>query len=1200
MPTPSRASSHDEGGGTPRTRRSSIAASWVRDLVWQGEGVTVKVDQLEAGHPLAWWLRPNARRANGGRWSVVVDERDAPEAPAEEGGWKSLMRLIDQIRLTLERWLPQAELGPGEVQWPGGGLEVAGATWKDSTLQLERLKFGAIEADATVSWSGPEPRATVQAAGLDDPWQVGGVVTPTEVEARFQWHQQPGEFAATFGERGWLPVKAEFTASAWRLPGETLRLGENYAEVSGNAAGTWEDGEGWVRLQANGVPRVGTEVPPLRVQLDAVGNLQQVTVRALEIFAPGIEAALEEPVTIDPRSQWAVNEATFRLKADLAELPGEGPAGRVEGHVRVEPVPESWPRLRGELQVRDVAMAEWSGIGGDVAAVLEWPRLTVETTQWRDDAGTELAAEGVVDFTTRQIERAEWTARLAPASVERWLPEGIAFGSVTAAGSLTGPWASPEHAGRVEATELVVQRSHPLHVAAEWTGQGIGAQVRAVVSTAAASATLVAEVNRLGADVSEFRLLQGEHELARLMQPASVRWSPRWQVAGLRLAGPVIELAAEVDDVAEGRLAVEAPRVSLLWLGDWWQDQPPVRVVHDLRVKGDLVRDVLVFTASGEIETTVANDERVVVGFALAGERDGLRVERVTASIGPESVITLHGRLPVTLHPRGPERVRVDAGGTLELAGQIAPSEEFWSAVETATGVHVDAPRMALDLTGRWSQPRGSARIAAGRIAFTGERWRGVWPEITALQATFQGTGQALELEEFQALVEGQQVRARGRLPLTPDEWAQLRAAPLDYLRLHGAAEIEVPDADLAALARLVPAYLAPAGRLQSRLQFGPDGRIEGELRLQGALSRPLGPLGVLQDVQADLVFSGREMQVRRVEARMGGQPVRLSGTAALSEQGPPRLNLTLQGQNLPLVRDTGLLLRADLDLTLTTNDRGDGRAAGTVRLRDSLFLAELQDFVPRGGGGGGNRAASRPPYFSVAVEPLNRWRLDVLVVGREFLRLRTPVLEGTASARFQLSGTLGEPRAIGEATVEQGRVKLPFATFIIQEGDVRLTQADPFQPQINLTGTSRRLGYDLRMELTGTAADPRLQFFSSPPLPSEDIVLLVMAGQAPQEEVTYTGGQRAVQIGTFLGRGLIGDLFGGDGGDRLSVTSGERISRQGRETYRFMYELSPRLSLVGEYDEFDSYNAGVRWRLLPRRDRDDREEDNADAANAE
>jgi translocation and assembly module TamB len=222
------------------------------------------------------------------------------------------------------------------------------------------------------------------------------------------------------------------------------------------------------------------------------------------------------------------------------------------------------------------------------------------------------------------------------------------------------------------------------------------------------------------------------------------------------------------------------------------------------------------------------------------------------------------------------------------------------------------------------------------------------------------------------------------------------------------------------------------------------------------------------------------------------------------------------------------------------------------------------------------------------------------LVEGREFLRLRTPVLEGTASARFQLSGTLGEPRAIGEATVEQGRVKLPFATFIIQEGDVRLTQADPFQPQINLTGTSRRLGYDLRMELTGTAADPRLQFFSSPPLPSEDIVLLVMAGQAPQEEVTYTGGQRAVQIGTFLGRGLIGDLFGGDGGDRLSVTSGERISRQGRETYRFMYELSPRLSLVGEYDEFDSYNAGVRWRLLPRRDRDDREEDNADAANAE
>lgn len=329
----------------------------------------------------------------------------------------------------------------------------------------------------------------------------------------------------------------------------------------------------------------------------------------------------------------------------------------------------------------------------------------------------------------------------------------------------------------------------------------------------------------------------------------------------------------------------------------------------------------------------------------------------------------------------------------------------------------------------------------------------------------------------------------------------------------------------------------------------------------------------------------------------MGGQPVRLTGRAALPEGGSPRLDLKLEGQNLPLVRDVGLLLRADLNLAIVSSERGDGRVTGQVKLRDSLFLAELQDVVPRGGGSTA-RPNARPPYFSVTIEPLQRWQLDVTVEGREFLRLRTPVVDGTASARFQLGGTLGEPRAVGEAKVDQGRVRLPFATFQIQEGELRLTQADPYQPQISLTGTSRRLGYDLRMELTGTANEPRLQFYSSPALPSEDILLLVMAGQAPQEEVSYTGSQRAVQIGTFLGRGVIGGLFGGNGGDRLTVTTGERVSRQGRETYRFNYELTPRLSLVGEYDEFDSYNAGVRWRLLPRRgEHPDDEQEEIDAA---
>jgi len=70
--------------------------------------------------------------------------------------------------------------------------------------------------------------------------------------------------------------------------------------------------------------------------------------------------------------------------------------------------------------------------------------------------------------------------------------------------------------------------------------------------------------------------------------------------------------------------------------------------------------------------------------------------------------------------------------------------------------------------------------------------------------------------------------------------------------------------------------------------------------------------------------------------------------------------------------------------------------------------------------------------------------------------------------------------------------------------------------------------------------------------------------------------------LGAYLGQSLISSV-GGDSSqsERMSISSGERVSQQGRETYEIEYRLDDRFSLVGEYDEFDAYYAGVKWRLL-------------------
>ena len=254
------------------------------------------------------------------------------------------------------------------------------------------------------------------------------------------------------------------------------------------------------------------------------------------------------------------------------------------------------------------------------------------------------------------------------------------------------------------------------------------------------------------------------------------------------------------------------------------------------------------------------------------------------------------------------------------------------------------------------------------------------------------------------------------------------------------------------------------------------------------------------------------------------------------------------------------------------------------MRLRDSLFLADIRPLLMPGGGRNAAAARARPPYFSVENPPLADWELGLRVGGTEFLRMRTPVFEGTGSARFDLAGTLREPRAVGEFWVERGNILFPFATFAVQEGAVRLRASDPYAPALDFRATGRRLGYDLRLELGGTADAPQLQLASSPPLEAETVLLMVTAGAAPaQGSGAASGTQRLAAVGAYVGRDLLRTLgLAGTDEERLTLSSGEKVSRAGRETYGFEFKLNEDWALTGEYDEFDAYNVGVKRRFGP------------------
>ena len=131
---------------------------------------------------------------------------------------------------------------------------------------------------------------------------------------------------------------------------------------------------------------------------------------------------------------------------------------------------------------------------------------------------------------------------------------------------------------------------------------------------------------------------------------------------------------------------------------------------------------------------------------------------------------------------------------------------------------------------------------------------------------------------------------------------------------------------------------------------------------------------------------------------------------------------------------------------------------------------------------------------------------------------------------------------------------------------------------------SSRLYGYNIKMEITGTASAPLVSFSSTPPLTSEQVLLMLAAGELPREELSFSREKRVGNFALYLGKDVIARWLGNeDSADRLTIRSGEDISQEGKTTYYLEYKLDEDWSVVGEYDRFNALNAGLKWRIFSR-----------------
>lgn len=1195
-------------------------------------------------------LRATPERSASVRSGVVRLEPDGAFDAAElrialVGEWPVALR---DVTLAARGQLRPAELSLSSFETQGD-LELTNGSGR---IDLEALARGAVQAQLAVDVAGGRVEATLeQRAGAGElrfaladldcervtatlgaqlPLQLQGGATLDGVlqfgaDGNWLWARARLVDACVEGrsidalelEGAWTPrevwidhASALVSDNRLRASGVRVPLGAgDWPALVRAARGEFEleahDLASLLGLHAAAPPR---HVAELRGRLDeaglafAAGSLR--TSRANFVLERGSlrwgadDARWVEDATVDLALRARVEEFEH-LGALFA---AQGWRGRAAGAVRVV---GGRADLRGELDLlgEDVAFGAYEL--GDVAvgATLRGGRLEIERMRALGGLG-ELELSGSVLVDERRFE--DLDARVALADGVQLaatlgfpqLREFVTSGAATLSARLSGPFADPD--GRVEltATDVRTADGRVFERAAlsferereRWRVQQL--ELRSGLDALRARGEVF---YRLGQSAAFVRIeaLELEHDqlALALLEPASVEWSgERIETSLLTFAGSAgaarIQAHYAPDDV---RVSLKADDLDPLTL--FGPLAPPQAECSALRGELELARDGSGWSGSADLEADGLRWSAAwpALDLRLRGRADEERVELEQLALDGGAA----GRVELEASAR---RTGAGAWSANNVAGRargsvaaldLAPLPWSELGLDFALLGTLDA---SFDVALEAGAPSGRVSATARELQFVSQA-----PALrTAGEAlaTF-----SLDLEarlERELIVERFELNAPGRVALSVH--GRLGdVAP--WLASGGANELpgDAPLAlranwsaqDLRWLAELTPALRRVEGALNGELVVGGswrEPRADGEWRWERGALR----LGVdappFERIEASGVVRGSRLEIASLTGELGGGPFELRG--ALDVGGEGELDLHLSGRELLVVRERDLRLRADAELSLT-GTFATPELSGRVGTRDGRWRQRIE-WLPSAPAPVVARRGGELP-FTIRGGALERLRYDVAIESAGEFLIETNLGKINLRPALRLGGRADAPTLEGPIFFDPTRISLPGSTLELRAGTLVFDTFAPTAPTLDVTATTRVLGYDVTARVSGRIDALERDLSSSPPLRSEDLSVLLLTGRVPRDLVgNETGVDAAQTVILFLGQDLLSSWVGDDGPslmERLEWRAGSDATRTGGATAQVSVRLTGSASgvggamyLRGERDVYDRINYGLRW----------------------
>jgi autotransporter translocation and assembly factor TamB len=132
-------------------------------------------------------------------------------------------------------------------------------------------------------------------------------------------------------------------------------------------------------------------------------------------------------------------------------------------------------------------------------------------------------------------------------------------------------------------------------------------------------------------------------------------------------------------------------------------------------------------------------------------------------------------------------------------------------------------------------------------------------------------------------------------------------------------------------------------------------------------------------------------------------------------------------------------------------------------------------------------------------------------------LRVENNLVRMVASADLTLSGTYDRPLLFGRAEVDSGQILFEGKNYLLTRGTIEFTNPTRIEPFFDVAAETRvrvpGQTYDVTVQATGTTERLQPVISSDPPLPTADVLALLLGNQAPSPDAELQALQRPNQV---------------------------------------------------------------------------------------